>query len=187
MTLSRAGLLTAAIRPHGVFGPGDRNIVAMFYGLMRQPLGTRIMIDPGTNAYDFTFVDNCALGHVLAAENLLSPSPSANGQTFFLTDMHPQPLRDVLFSFWAGFGCRPRGWVLALPLAVSYPAALLQQLVAKVTGGVPSLTTDKLGDARSVRWYDCGKAARVLGYKPMVTREEAIRRTCAVTPQGFEG
>ena len=49
-------------------------------------------------------------------------------------------------------------------------------------GGKPLLTMGMLGDTQSFRWYKCTKAKELLGYEPIVGREEAIRRTCAVIP-----
>lgn len=143
------------------------------------------MIDPGTNLYDFTYIDNCALGHVLAAENLLHTTdtaiPSASGKAFFLTDAEPIIFRNMLFAIWRGFG-HPPGWHLTVPTKVSYVMVWVGQKLAPLTGSTPLLTTEMLGDSTSVRWYNCGRAEKLLGYKPIVEREEAIRRTCAVIP-----
>ena len=143
------------------------------------------MIDPGTNLYDFTYIDNCALGHVLAAENLLStagPSiPSASGKAFFLTDAEPVIFRDMLFAVWRGFGHTP-GRHFTVPTKVMHAMVGIGQRLAPLTGSTPLLTTGMLGDTTCVRWYDCGRATQLLGYRPVVERAEAIRRTCEVIP-----
>jgi nucleoside-diphosphate-sugar epimerase len=61
------GLATVAIRPHSIFGPGDQHfwpkvIANAEAGKLRFYMGD------GENLSDFTFVDNCVLGHTLAAE-----------------------------------------------------------------------------------------------------------------------
>ena len=144
-----------------------------------------MMIDPGTNLYDFTYVDNCALGHVLAAENLLSATeasaPSASGKAFFITDAEPVTFREMLLAIWRAYGHIP-GWHVTVPIKLSYVMVWIGERLAPLTGSTPLLTTGMLGDSTSVRWYDCGRAAQLLGYKPVVERGEAIRRTCEVIP-----
>lgn len=187
LVLSRATdtFLTAAIRPHAVFGPHDPNIIAMWHSVLKKPLGTRVMIDPETNLYDFTYIDNCAFGHILAAECLLALKPPhsglVSGKAFFLTDAEPITLRKMLFMIWKGFG-HERGWCFTMPKTLMYGMVWMGEKIAGLGGGAPLLTTGMLGDTQSVRWYDCSRAKVVLGYNPMVGREEAIRRTCAVVP-----
>ncbi|OAV95680.1 hypothetical protein PTTG_04811 [Puccinia triticina 1-1 BBBD Race 1] len=62
-------LLTCAIRPAGIFGPGDRQAIP---GLI-EVLKTRkhgIQIGANTNLFDWTYVDNVVHAHILAAEKL---------------------------------------------------------------------------------------------------------------------
>jgi sterol-4alpha-carboxylate 3-dehydrogenase (decarboxylating) len=150
----------------------------MWYSVLKQPLGTRVMIDPGTNLYDFTYIDNCALGHILAAEALLgSGNTLVNGKAFFLTDAEPVTLREMLFSIWRGFGYE-KGWCFAMPKTLMCGIVWMGEKM----GEKPLLTMSMLGDTQSVRRYDCSRAKDVLAYVPIVGREEAIRRTCAVVP-----
>ncbi|KAA1079363.1 erg26, C-3 sterol dehydrogenase [Puccinia graminis f. sp. tritici] len=62
-------LLTCAIRPAGIFGPGDRQAIP---GLI-EVLKTRkhgVQIGGNTNLFDWTYVDNVVHAHILAAEKL---------------------------------------------------------------------------------------------------------------------
>jgi sterol-4alpha-carboxylate 3-dehydrogenase (decarboxylating) len=100
---------TCTIRTHAVVGRYDRNLVPQFANLPRK-----INIGRGQNLYDFTGVDNLALAHVLAVENLLDIPPpldlsglptsnwtkSANRKAFFVTNADPRPFRSVLELIW---------------------------------------------------------------------------------------
>ncbi|QRW24583.1 3-beta hydroxysteroid dehydrogenase/isomerase family protein [Rhizoctonia solani] len=62
-------LLTVAIRPAGIFGPGDRQVMK---GLMDVVANgqTRFQIGSNNNLFDWTYVTNVAHAHLLAADKL---------------------------------------------------------------------------------------------------------------------
>lgn len=61
--------LTTAIRPHGIFGPRDPQLVPILIEAARNGK-MKFMIGNGKNLVDFTFVENVVHGHILAAEHL---------------------------------------------------------------------------------------------------------------------
>ncbi|KAK6903795.1 sterol-4alpha-carboxylate 3-dehydrogenase (decarboxylating) [Kwoniella mangroviensis CBS 8886] len=63
------GLLTCAIRPAGIFGPGDRQMISGFYQVIKNKQ-TKWQIGYNTNLGDFTYVGNVAHAHLLAADKL---------------------------------------------------------------------------------------------------------------------
>lgn len=66
------GLLTVALRPAGIFGPGDRQVM---HGLMQVFYNkqTHFQIGDNTNLFDWTYVTNVAKAHLLAADRLTNP------------------------------------------------------------------------------------------------------------------
>ncbi|OCF41684.1 sterol-4alpha-carboxylate 3-dehydrogenase (decarboxylating) [Kwoniella heveanensis CBS 569] len=71
------GLLTCAIRPAGIFGPGDRQMISGFYGVVKNGQ-TKWQVGDNTNLGDFTYVGNVAHAHLLAADKLGSTYPYAS-------------------------------------------------------------------------------------------------------------
>ncbi|WVO16521.1 hypothetical protein L204_104200 [Cryptococcus depauperatus] len=67
-------LLTCAIRPAGIFGPGDRQMISGFYGVVKNGQ-TKWQVGDNTNLSDFTYVGNVAHAHLLAADKLNSSYP----------------------------------------------------------------------------------------------------------------
>jgi sterol-4alpha-carboxylate 3-dehydrogenase (decarboxylating) len=63
------GLLTCAIRPAGIFGPGDRQMITGFHNVMLKGQ-TKFQIGYNTNLGDFTYVGNVAHAHLLAVDKL---------------------------------------------------------------------------------------------------------------------
>ncbi|KAJ7212165.1 C-3 sterol dehydrogenase [Mycena pura] len=69
------GLLTVALRPAGIFGPGDQQVMAGLYQVYERGQ-THFQIGDNTNLFDWTYVGNVAAAHLLAADRL-SDSPPA--------------------------------------------------------------------------------------------------------------
>ncbi|KAK8847375.1 hypothetical protein IAR55_005233 [Kwoniella newhampshirensis] len=67
-------LLTCAIRPVGIFGPGDRQMINGFYSVIKNGQ-TKWQIGDNTNLGDFTYVGNVAHAHLLAADKLGTTYP----------------------------------------------------------------------------------------------------------------
>ncbi|KAH9969483.1 C-3 sterol dehydrogenase [Russula dissimulans] len=69
------GLLTVALRPAGIFGPGDRQAVPNFAKILRDGR-SHFQIGDNTNLFDWTYVGNVAYAHILAADKLVVHPPS---------------------------------------------------------------------------------------------------------------
>ncbi|KDR82745.1 hypothetical protein GALMADRAFT_112718 [Galerina marginata CBS 339.88] len=71
----KGGLLTVALRPAGIFGPGDRQAMSGMYQVYERGQ-THFQIGDNTNLFDWTYVGNVARAHLLAADRLDSPPPA---------------------------------------------------------------------------------------------------------------
>ncbi|KAI0755133.1 C-3 sterol dehydrogenase [Daedaleopsis nitida] len=71
----KGGLYTVALRPAGIFGPGDRQFLA---GLLQvwQRGQSHIQVGDNTNLFDWTYVGNCVYAHLLAADKLGPATPA---------------------------------------------------------------------------------------------------------------
>lgn len=67
-------LLTCAIRPSGIFGPGDRQMITGFYSVVLNNQ-TKFQIGDNSNLADFTYVTNVAHAHLLAMDKLADVYP----------------------------------------------------------------------------------------------------------------
>ena len=98
-------MLTCVLRPSGIFGPGDRTVIPGMYDVIRNGQ-TAFQVGDNSNLWDFTYVDNVAHAHILAAENLMTPEKelkhgSAVGEAFFY-----EWTAGVLLGFRSGMlGC----------------------------------------------------------------------------------
>nr|GAT58798.1 C-3 sterol dehydrogenase [Mycena chlorophos] len=71
----KGGLLTVALRPAGIFGPGDRQAMTGLAEVYERGQ-TNFQIGDNTNLFDWTYVGNVAAAHLLAADRLDDPLPA---------------------------------------------------------------------------------------------------------------
>ncbi|KAG8214882.1 3-beta hydroxysteroid dehydrogenase/isomerase family-domain-containing protein [Butyriboletus roseoflavus] len=71
----KGGLLTVALRPAGIFGPGDRQMMVGIYQAYQRGQ-THYQVGGNNNLFDYTYVGNLAQAHLLAADKLVDPTYS---------------------------------------------------------------------------------------------------------------
>ncbi|MEK6250314.1 MAG: NAD-dependent epimerase/dehydratase family protein, partial [Planctomycetales bacterium] len=71
---------TCSLRPHLIWGPGDRHLIPRL--LTRARKGRLRRVGDGSNLVDMVFVDNAAEAHLSAADALQAGSPVC-GQAYF--------------------------------------------------------------------------------------------------------
>lgn len=78
-------LKTVALRPAGIFGVGDRQALPGFFNVLRTKK-THFQIGENKNLFDWTYVDNVAHAHLLAADKLMDAGyPATQLGDFMIT------------------------------------------------------------------------------------------------------
>lgn len=175
------GLLTCCIRPSSIFGPGDRLLVPSLVDAARAGK-SKFIIGDGNNMYDFTYVENVAHAHVCAEQTLASKDggvEKAAGQAYFITNMEPIKFWEFMSLILEGLGYeRPR---IKIPAAVMMPIAYAVEWMYKMLASygmrVPQLTPSRIRLLSCSRTFNCSKAKDKLGYIPIVSLEEGLKRT----------
>nr|XP_046180693.1 sterol-4-alpha-carboxylate 3-dehydrogenase, decarboxylating [Oncorhynchus gorbuscha] len=176
------GLLTVAIRPHGIFGPRDPQLVPILVDTARRGK-MKFIIGDGSNLVDFTFVDNVVHGHILAAESLRPESPIC-GKAYHITNDEPVRFWDFMSDILVGLGyAAPR---YHLPYTLVYGLALLLWLLSLLLRPLvsfkPTFTPMRVALAGTHHFYSCSRAKQDMGYKPVVGLKDGIRRTVESYP-----
>ncbi|KAG1822478.1 uncharacterized protein BJ212DRAFT_1328108 [Suillus subaureus] len=81
----KGGLLTVALRPAGIFGEGDRQMMVGLYQAYQRGQ-THFQVGDNNNLFDYTYVGNLAKAHLIAADKLSSPSLPTSSQETLTTD-----------------------------------------------------------------------------------------------------
>ncbi|MEY4512394.1 MAG: hypothetical protein RLZZ450_4516 [Pseudomonadota bacterium] len=174
------GVLTCAIRPHVIFGPGDKRFLP---AVLKRAKAGQLRVSVGVNnrkLSDFTYVDNLIDALLLADERLTADGPVA-GQAYFITNGEPMPFFDFVKRVLGELGL-PK-IVAGVPYPIVFAAAALKEALDTLRGG--TLNAEDGMSRFAVRYmvrhhyFDIGKAKRDLGYTPRVSLAQGIQLTCA--------
>jgi len=174
------GVLTCAIRPHVVFGPGDKRFLP---AVLKRAKAGQLRLSVGLNnskLSDFTYVDNLIDALLLADERLTPGSPVA-GQAYFVTNGEPLPFFEFVKRVLRELGL-PK-IVGAVPYPIAYAAAAFKEGLDTLRGGTldaeDGMTRFAVRYMVRHHYFDIAKAKRDLGYVPRIKLEQAIHLTCA--------
>ncbi|KAG6657249.1 3beta-hydroxysteroid-dehydrogenase/decarboxylase-like [Carya illinoinensis] len=175
------GLLTCCIRPSSIFGPGDKLLVPSLVAAGRAGK-SKFIIGDGNNIYDFTYVENVAHAHICAERALASEgmvAEKAAGQAYFVTNMEPIKFWEFVSLILEGLGYEgPR---IKIPAFVMMPIAHMVEWTYRLFGPygmkVPQLTPSRIRLLSCSRSFNCSKAKDLLGYEPIVSLQDGIKRT----------
>jgi sterol-4alpha-carboxylate 3-dehydrogenase (decarboxylating) len=180
LILSASGdaIKTCVLRPSVICGEGDKQLVPAIHACIAKR-ETPYIIGNDYNLWDVTYVGNVADAHVLAAENLLTTTTTAAGEAFFIQNNEPIAFRHFSLAVWKHFGHFPPFEVI-IPISLAWFAGLLAECCTWLSGSATTISRGSVHDACSVRYASGAKAATILGYKPRVGLEEALRLSCEV-------
>ncbi|KAJ7117086.1 hypothetical protein C8R44DRAFT_203710 [Mycena epipterygia] len=182
MVLSSNGiqLATAVLRPANIFGGTYTDYVTL-QTLQAKPHLSVVCIDGNTALADHTFVDNAAHAALLAADRLISTShpqhDATAGRAFFISDDAPRPYWDLRRDLWAAASHRPPPKPLSLSSGYLLLRYGIKDLLDKLRGRPRRHLVRALHFVCTTRTYDISRARDVLGYTPIVSHDEGIRRT----------
>lgn len=166
--------LTVSLRPHLIWGPGDRNLLPR----LLERAGKLKRVGAGDPLTDTTYIDNCVHAHLLAGEKLLSggglPRPA-----YFISDDEPVGIWTMANRMLAAAGGpaiegRVPGWL-------AYGAGALLEGLHGLVGSKkePLVTRFAASQLSRAQWFDIGNAKRELGYAPPMSIDEGLARLAA--------
>ncbi|PKF63816.1 3-beta hydroxysteroid dehydrogenase [Psychromonas sp. psych-6C06] len=87
-------LKTVALRPHLIWGPGDRHLIPRV--LERAKAGKLKLVGKEDKLVDTIYIDNAVYAHLLAAIELNRAQPKCAGKAYFLSNDEPILMADML-------------------------------------------------------------------------------------------
>lgn len=166
------GLRTCALRTTGIYGPGDHHRLPSVLKAARS--GQNIRLGDGSARFGHVYLTNVVHAHVLAAQSL---DGAAAGQAYFIGDYPPGNFFDFFIPYLAAFGFPPPAF--SIPYRLAYFLAILMEGAARLGIGSsnPVLTRYVVASTCLDFYFSYEKAARELGYRPIVTFEQAQMET----------
>ncbi len=162
-------ILTCSLRPVGMYGPRDKyhltNIIKAALSKSNFRLGN------GSARFSHVYSENVAYAHILAAKHLTDESPVA-GNYYFITDDHSASnLFDFMEPFLEGLGLNPP------KKSIPYPAAYILAWINEKISPHSNFNRFAVIQTCIDHTFVHNKAAKDFGYKPIISKEEAFKRT----------
>ncbi len=178
-------LATVSLRPHLVWGPGDRNVVPRVLALARK--GRLKIVGAGRNLVDCTHITNVIDAHVLAEAALMpgnllgyqTPGGDPRGRAYFITNGEPVVLWDWINELLRGVGAPEI--TRRVSLATAYRAGAVLETVWRVLPlkGDPPMTRFVAKELATDHWFKIDAARRDLGYVPRVSMAQGTAELIA--------
>lgn len=168
--LSLDGLPLVILRPPAVYGPRDRDFLALFQGARR---GLLPLVGAPTRRLSLIYSSDLAEGLLAVGR-----APGARGRALFVT--HPEPVRqDALALALARTLGRPAR-LLRLPPSAARLVGSLASLTAQLTGAAPLLNRERVREVGEGHWVCSAEGAlAVAGWRAPTPLEEGLARTAA--------
>lgn len=187
---SHPRFLTAAIRPSGIFGVGDVQLLPKMVNAYQRGQ-TKFQLGDNQNLFEFTEVTNVAHAHQLAAAALLATSEReaqglsiplsterVDGEAFLITNDAPIYFWDFARTVWKACGDQTvpaQVWVLPRGFGL-FIATLIEWVFWVLRLGEPNLKRDQVKFSCMTRYFDIDKAKSRLGYRPIIGLKDGIVR-----------
>ncbi len=169
----QSALLTCALRPGGIYGPGDTMFLPKVLQACKRGFPVWCIGD-GSALADHVYVDDLVAAHLLAADRLTSGSLTC-GQAYFISDGCPTNYFTFMQPVLKEFGYAPSA--RSLPYSVAYAAGYVCEWLDYLKN--PSRLLSRIGVLKlgAHNYFSIEKARKELGYMPKITQEEGLKRS----------
>jgi nucleoside-diphosphate-sugar epimerase len=169
-TFRTHGLPVVIIRPPIVYGPrvSRSSRVFMFVHLINR--GLYRAVGDGKNLISMCYVDNLIQGILLAGEK-----EGTEGKIYFIADEKPYTINEIAEAIAREEGVRLSSF--HMPIWLANIMAVILSVPSKLLGFVSPLSLDKIREMTSNWVCNISKAERELGYRPITTFEQGIKKT----------
>jgi len=171
-------LLTTALRPHLIWGPGDPHILPRLAASVRNG---RLALPGADKVIDTVFVENAAQAHVLALDELQGRARCA-GRPYYISNDEPMRQADIIPMLLDAIGIQAT--VRPIPAGLARKAGAVFEFIWKVLRikSEPPITRFSAEQLSTSHWYNISASQRDFGYQPEISIAqglEILRASCA--------
>jgi nucleoside-diphosphate-sugar epimerase len=154
-------LATTALRPHAIWGAGDRHLLPRLIAAAGQ--GRLKIVGDGSNCLSMTHVRNAARAHLQAAG-----SDRTGGKAYFVNDPQPVNLWSWVNQIVTALGLPPAE--RRIPYRTAYALGAVLEVAYRGLGlrGEPMVTRYVASLLATEHTFDIANAVRDFGYAPEV-------------------
>ncbi len=166
-------LLTCALRPHLIWGPGDQHLIPRL--LERAKLGQLVQIGNGENLIDHIYVGNAAAAHIQAAGALAQHGRNA-GKAYFISQGEPVNCWKWLNEILELAGLKPIRKRVSFPRAWIFGALCEAWYKLFDYTDEPPMTRFLAAQLAQSHYFNISAARKDFDFAPKITTEEGMER-----------
>jgi nucleoside-diphosphate-sugar epimerase len=156
-----------ALRPSGVYGPGDKELFSLFQTVHK---GFRPRIGNMQRKLQLVHVDDLARAVFLALTG-----PAQSGQTYNIAENQTYTMDELIAQVAEGVG--RKGIPLSIPGPIFKGLAAISEAVFRMVGAAPMLTREKAGELLASWEISTAKARREIGFESCIPLRQGVRET----------
>lgn len=160
-------LPVVSVRPPGVYGPGDKEVLAFFQVVYRR---LKPCIGDIDRKLQMVHVDDLSRGVFLAATRETVP-----GSIYFIAENRSYRMRELIEHLQAA--CGRKGLPLIVPASVFRLIGAISETCFKLVGATPMLTREKAGEILASWEMATDKALREIGYQSQIPFADGAKQT----------
>jgi len=166
-------LKTVALRPHLIWGVGDRYLVPRV--IERARAGRLRIVGEGYNRVDLTHVANVAEAHLAAEMALDKETNNPGGKAYFISNDEPVILWDWINDLLSRLEIPTVKKKISLAAARRIGAVCEGLWKIFPFAGEPPMTRFVASELAKEHWFSIDAAKRDLDYRPIVGMEEGMK------------
>lgn len=171
LSANGADLKTISLRPHLVWGPGDRHLIP---GILEKARTGRLrQIGDNSNYVDTTYIDNYTDAQ-LCALDALTGRKNVDGRAYFITNGEAVKVWDFVNAICKVYGLPPIHKKMNREIAYALAWALESVNKVFLPGKEPLLTRFIIDELCNSHWFDISRAKEQLGYAPAVSMQAGM-------------
>jgi len=166
-------LKTVALRPHLIWGPGDRHLAPRV--INRAKAGRLRLVGNKENKVDSCYIDNAVDAHLLAGDDLQNNARCA-GKAYFVSNDEPISMSDLINKILATVNLSPIKKRINESVAY-YIGSIFERVYSlfKIEEE-PLMTRFVAKQLSTAHWFDLTAAKRDLSFTPEISIDEGMKR-----------
>ena len=166
-------LKTVALRPHLIWGPGDRHLAPRV--INRAKAGRLRLVGNKENKVDSCYIDNAVDAHLLAGDDLQKNARCA-GKAYFVSNDEPISMSDLINKILATVNLSPIKKRINESVAY-YIGSIFERVYSlfKIEEE-PLMTRFVAKQLSTAHWFDLTAAKRDLSFTPEISIDEGMKR-----------
>lgn len=171
---SDTNFISAAIRPHLIYGPGDKQLIPKVIKAHRE--NKLKIIGDGNNLVDVSYIDNVIDAHLKLLLQMLKDARKVNGKAYFIGQKNPVKLWEFTNTLMEGIGLEPL--TKKIPLGIAYYVGFFFEIIFWLFGIKnlePPMTRFIALQLGKSHYFNHHNAIADFDYEELVSTEEGLK------------